>query len=227
MDMGKVDGKVSVETKPTRLGKDASEEEILASLPVQARVRPARWVFAFVFIAGCVGFFFWMIFLPPRDAAPTFWVLRFWAFIALPLSIALLPWAFMGLFFPRHLTFDEERIWTRDWSVDWADVRRVRGAQSGAEHEVQLGLWVEKAQWEEGGLRKLNRWDSGLPFRSGGLTRSEPVMRTQAALAPSALVLIDVFEELVRRARRSRPHLSSAQRAERARQRWGSDDVEA
>lgn len=207
--------------KPTRLGKDATEEEILASLPVQARVRPARWVFAFVFVVFAVAFFFWIIFFPPRDVSPGFWVYRAGSFVALPLSIALLPWAFMGLFFPRHLTFNEERIWTRDWSVDWADVRRVWAGNAGAEHTMQLGLWVEKAQWEEGGLRKANRWDSSTPFRAGGVTNPEPAVRTQPTLAPSVDALFPVFEELARRARRSRPQLSNSQRAERARERWG------
>lgn len=210
---------------PTRWGKNATVEEVLASLPVQARVRPARWVFSFVFIAGCALFFSWMIFAPPRDAGPTFWVLRVWAFVALPLSLVLLPWAFMGTFFPRHITFDEERVWTRSWSVDWADVRRVRGVQAGGEHEIQLGLFVEEAHWNKGCLRKANRWDSGRPFRAGGLTRGEPAVRTQAALAPSALVLLDVFEELARRARHAGPQLTRAQRVERARKKWGSDDI--
>ena len=39
-----------MDVKPTRLGKNATQEEILASLPVQARVRPERWVFLWLIV---------------------------------------------------------------------------------------------------------------------------------------------------------------------------------
>ena len=41
-----------IDAKPTRLRKKATREEILASLPVQARVRPARWVFLWVLLVS-------------------------------------------------------------------------------------------------------------------------------------------------------------------------------
>lgn len=208
----------------TTLPKGASKEEILASLPVRARVRPGRFVFTFVFCLACLALFVWVIFWPPEDASAGFKVWRVLAFFGVPMIMVVLPWSAMALFRPRHVTFDEERVWTRAWSVDWVDVKRVAflGATKG-EHNLQIVLAVEKAHWSEGGLRQANRWDSGNPFGSGGLTRPEPEIRTQQCLAPSALAVGEAFEELVRQARRRRPQLTNGQRAERARERWGDD----
>ena len=213
-----------MDVKPRRLRKNATQEEILASLPVQARVRPARWVFLWVLLVACTALFVWVIFRPPEDVSPGFWVWRGLSFIALPVCLVVLPAATMGLFRPRHVTFDETRVWTRDWSVDWADVREVGGAGAQAEHTFQLCLVVSKAQWEKGGLRKANRWDSGRPLQGGGLTNPDPAVRTQPALAPSANTLFEVFGELQKRARRRRPQLSSAQRAAREQARWAEPE---
>ncbi|MCC0766486.1 hypothetical protein [Micrococcus luteus] len=188
-----------MDAKPTRLRKKATREEILASLPVQARVRPARWVFLWVLLVACTALFIWVIFRPPEDVSAGFGVWRGLSFIALPLCLVLLPAATMSVFRPRHVTFDE----TRDWSVDWADVKEVGGAGAQAEHTFQVCLVVGKKLWNEGGLRKANRWDSGRPLQSGGLTNPDPAVRTQAALAPSALTLFEVFDELKKRNRRA------------------------
>ncbi|MFI7397783.1 hypothetical protein [Micrococcus luteus] len=165
---------------PTRLRKKATREEILASLPVQARVRPARWLFLGVIVVVCTA-----------------------VFIGLPLALAVLPAATMGVFRPRHVAFDERRVWTRDWSVDWAGVKSVGGAGAPAEHTFQVCLVVGKKLWNEGGLRKANRWDSGRPLQSGGLTNPDPAVRTQAAWAPSADTLMQVFVEVKKRNRRA------------------------
>lgn len=192
-----------MDAKPTRLRKKATQEEILASLPVQARVRPARWVFLWVLLVACTALFIWVIFWPPEDVSAGFGVWRGLSFIALPLCLVLLPAVTMSVFRPRHVRFDETRVWTRDWSVDWADVKSVGGAGAQAEHTFQVCLVVGKKLWNEGGLRKANRWDSGRPLQSGGLTNPDPAVRTQAALAPSALTLFEVFDELKKRNRRA------------------------
>ena len=189
--------------KPTRLRKKATREEILASLPVQARVRPARWLFLWLIVVACAAVFVWVIFRPPEDVSAGFVVWRAASFVALSLTLAVLPAATMGVFRPRHVTFDERRVWTRDWSVDWADVKSVGGAGAQAEHTFQVCLVVGKKLWNEGGLRKANRWDSGRPLQSGGLTNPDPAVRTQAALAPSADTLMQVFVELKKRNRRA------------------------
>ena len=44
-----------MDAKPTRLRKKATREEILASLPVQARVRPARWLFLWLIVVVGTG----------------------------------------------------------------------------------------------------------------------------------------------------------------------------
>ncbi|WP_257643152.1 hypothetical protein [Micrococcus luteus] len=189
--------------KPTRLRKKATQEEILASLPVQARVRPARWVFVWVLLVACTALFIWVIFRPPEDVSAGFGVWRGLSFIALPLCLVLLPAATMSVFRPRHVTFDETRVWTRDWSVDWADVKEVGGANVTSEHAFQVCLFVSKTLWNESGLRQANRWDSGRPLQGGGLTSPQPCVRTQPALAPSALTLFEVFDELKKRNRRA------------------------
>lgn len=139
-----------MDAKPTRLRKDATQEEILASLPVQARVRPARWLFLWLIVVVCIAVFVWVIFRPPEDVSAGFGVWRVASFIGLPLALAVLPAATMGVFRPRHVTFDERRVWTRDWSVDWADVKSVGGAGAQAEHTFQLCLFVGKKLWNEG-----------------------------------------------------------------------------
>ena len=192
-----------MDAKPTRLRKKTTQEEILASLPVQARVRPARWLFLWLLLVACTALFIWVIFWPPEDVSAGFGVWRGLSFIALPLALAVLPAATMGVFRPRHVTFDERRVWTRDWSVDWADVKSVGGAGAQAEHTFQLCLFVGKKLWNEGGLRRANRWDSGRPLQAGGLTNPQPCVRTQAALAPSANTLFEVFDELKKRNRRA------------------------
>lgn len=192
-----------MDAKPTRLRKDATQEEILASLPVQARVRPARWVFLWVLLVACTALFIWVIFRPPQDVSAGFGVWRGLSFIALPLCLVLLPAATMSLFWPRHVTFDETRVWTRDWSVDWADVKEVGGANVTSEHAFQVCLFVSKTLWNESGLRQANRWDSGRPLQGGGLMSPQPCVRTQPALAPSALTLFEVFDELKKRNRRA------------------------
>lgn len=146
-----------MDAKPTRLRKKATREEILASLPVQARVRPARWLFLWLIVVVCIAVFVWVIFRPPEDVLAGFGVWRVASFIGLALALAVLPSATMGLFRPRHVTFDERRVWTRDWSVDWADVKSVGGAGAQAEHTFQLCLFVGKKLWNEGGLRRANR----------------------------------------------------------------------
>ena len=192
-----------IDAKPTRLRKKATREEILASLPVQARVRPARWLLLWLIVVVCIAVFVWVIFRPPEDVSAGFGVWRVASFIGLALALAVLPAATMGLFRPRHVTFDERRVWTRDWSVDWVDVQEVGGAGAQAEHTFQLCLFVGKKLWNEGGLRKANRWDSGRPLQAGGLTNPQPCVRTQAALAPSMNTLFDVFDELKKRNRRA------------------------
>ena len=188
-----------MDVKPRRLRKNATQEEILASLPVQARVRPARWGFLWVVLVVVVVGLTWVIFRPPEEVSPGFWMYRGLSFIALPVCLAVFPWATISVFRPRHVTFDE----TRDWSVDWADVQRVRAMAPTREHALKVALKVGKRLWNEGGLRKANRWDSGRPLAGGGLTRPEPLVLTQPALAPSAMTPMFVFEELKRRNRRA------------------------
>ena len=192
-----------MDAKPTRLRKKATREEILASLPVQARVRPARWLLLWLIVVVCIAVFVWVIFRPPEDVSAGFGVWRVASFIGLALALAVLPAATMGLFRPRHVTFDERRVWTRDWSVDWADVKEVGGANVTSEHAFQVCLFVSRTLWNESGLRQANRWDSGRPLQGGGLTSPQPCVRTQPALAPSALTLFEVFDELKKRNRRA------------------------
>ncbi|MGW9803571.1 hypothetical protein ACUW6W_001670 [Micrococcus sp. 093350064-1] len=192
-----------MDAKPTRLRKKATREEILASLPVQARVRPARWLLLWLIVVVCIAVFVWVIFRPSEDVSAGFGVWRVASFIGLALALAVLPAATMGLFRPRHVTFDERRVWTRDWSVDWADVKEVRAVAPESEHTMKVALKVDERLWNEGGLRKANRWDSGRPLQGGGLTRAQPLVLTQPALAPSALTLLQVFVELKKRNRRA------------------------
>lgn len=192
-----------MDAKPTRLRKKATREEILASLPVQARVRPARWLLLWLIVVVCIAVFVWVIFRPPEDVSAGFGVWRVASFIGLALALAVLPSATMGLFRPRHVTFDERRVWTRDWSVDWADVKEVRAVAPESEHTMKVALKVDERLWNEGGLRKANRWDSGRPLQGGGLTRAQPLVLTQPALTPSALTLLQVFVELKKRNRRA------------------------
>ena len=198
-----LDDEQVMDAKPTRLRKKATREEILASLPVQARVRPARWLFLWLIVVVCIAVFVWVIFRPPEDVSAGFGVWRVASFIGLALALAVLPSATMGLFRPRHVTFDERRVWTRDWSVDWADVKEVRAVAPESEHTMKVALKVDERLWNEGGLRKANRWDSGRPLQGGGLTRAQPLVLTQPALAPSALTLLQVFVELKKRNRRA------------------------
>ena len=67
---------------------------------------------------------------------------------------------------------------------------------------MKVALKVDERLWTEGGLRKANRWDSGRPLQGGGLTRAQPLVLTQPALAPSALTLLQVVE-LKKRNRRA------------------------
>ena len=50
-----LDDEQVMDAKPTRLRKKATREEILASLPVQARVRPARWLFLWLIVVVCIA----------------------------------------------------------------------------------------------------------------------------------------------------------------------------
>ena len=50
-----------IDAKPTRLRKKATREEILASLPVQARVRPARWLLLWLIVVVCIAVFVWAV----------------------------------------------------------------------------------------------------------------------------------------------------------------------
>ena len=68
---------------------------------------------------------------------------------------------------------------------------------------MKVALKVDERLWNEGGLRKANRWESGRPLQGGGLTNPQPCVRTQAALAPSTNTLFDVFDELKKRNRRA------------------------
>ena len=133
-----------MDAKPTRLRKKATREEILASLPVQARVRPARWLLLWLIVVVCIAVFVWVIFRPPEDVSAGFGVWRVASFIGLALALAVLPSATMGLFRPRHVTFDERRVWTRDWSVDWADVKEVRAVAPESEHTMKVALKVDE-----------------------------------------------------------------------------------
>ncbi|MDO5633496.1 MAG: hypothetical protein Q4G34_01295 [Micrococcus sp.] len=189
--------------KPQRLRKKATVEEILENLPVQARVRPARWIVLLGIFMSTTSLFVWVAFWPPEDVSAAFPVWRAAAIAALPLALLYLPFAVMGVFRPRHVTFDEKRVWTRHWSIDWADVKSVGGASPQAEHTFQVCLFVSRKDWAEKGWRKANRWDSARPFQGGGLTNPEPCIRTQASMAPSAVALMDVFYELKKRNRRA------------------------
>ncbi|WP_145033425.1 hypothetical protein [Micrococcus luteus] len=79
-----------MDAKPTRLRKKATREEILASLPVQARVRPARWLFLWLIVVVGTAVFVWVIFRPPEDVSAGFGVWRVASFIGLALALAAL-----------------------------------------------------------------------------------------------------------------------------------------
>lgn len=70
-----------MDAKPTRLRKKATREEILASLPVQARVRPSRWLLLWLIVVVCIAVFVWVIFRPPEDVSAGFGVWRVASFI--------------------------------------------------------------------------------------------------------------------------------------------------
>ena len=80
-----------MDAKPTRLRKKATREEILASLPVQARVRPSRWLLLWLIVVVCIAVFVWVIFRPPEDVSAGFGVWRVASFIGLALALAVLP----------------------------------------------------------------------------------------------------------------------------------------
>ena len=100
-----------------------------------------------------------MIFWPPEDVSAGFVVWRVASFIGLPLALAVLPAATMGVFRPRHVTFDERRMWTRDWSVDWADVKSVGGAGAQAALTPSADTLMEVFhEWKKRNRRAGSPW---------------------------------------------------------------------
>ena len=115
-----------------------------------------------------------------------------------PLSLYVV-YTWMAWRRPRHLTVTEEGLSTRWWSVSWLQVERISYTGEVAEGKVQALFRVSPQLWESG-LREANRWDSGMPFGGGGLTRHWPCVRTQRNLMPFVGSMWKLFETLHHRA---------------------------
>ena len=188
-----------VKTMTRRRFAQLSEEELVAAVPFRVKVAWTGWWLGLAIFAGGAWFFACVLFFSEGEATPMGQMYKALMWIGLPVCLFFLPVYVVGCLFPRHLTVTEEGLSTRWWSVSWLQVERISYTGEVAEGKVQALFRVSPQLWESG-LREANRWDSGMPFGGGGLTRHWPCVRTQRNLMPFVGSLWKLFETLHHRA---------------------------
>lgn len=184
--------------------------------PLRVRVRAEVWAPAFV-----MAVVLWVLFVPIILGVPSsvfdgesamLLLLRVLAGIGfLPLSLYVV-YTWMAWRRPRHLTVDEDAVWTDSWRVRWKDVESVwlnPTHGQAPDKKTRIGFMVEDHAWTDE-LRRGNRWDSGYPFGLGGLLPKDNVVLTQFATDPPIQSLFELFEELRMQARGETPEDRSA-----------------
>lgn len=183
--------------------------EVMPGLPMWARVRRRRWVWSLFF--GVVGTVFvpWVLIASAGGGSAMLWVFRIAAFLMWPVALLLLVHAWHAVFRPRHITFDAERVWTRDWSLDWVDVEAVYLSPDNWRDEDMANVLPHKQTviFEislDDHAYKIgagNRWDSGVPFRLGGLAPINGLVVAQYDTDPPIRDVYLVMKVLQREAR--------------------------
>ncbi|XNZ00243.1 hypothetical protein ACL90Y_10990 [Micrococcus luteus] len=184
--------------------------------PLRVRVRTGVWAPAFV-----MAVVLWVLFVPiilgvpsslfETDSAmlPLLRVLAGIGFLPLSLYVA---YTWMAWRRPRHLTVDEEAVWTDSWRVRWEDVRSVwlnPTHGQAPDKKTQVAFLMEKRVWTDE-LRRGNRWDSGYPFGLGGMLCRDGTVKTQFATDPPIQSLFGLFEQLRMQARGEKPEDATA-----------------
>ena len=179
--------------------------------PLRVRVRTKVWAPTFV-----VAVVLWVLSVPIMAGVPSslfddesamLLLLRVLAGIGfLPLTLYVV-YAWMAWRRPRHLTVDEQGVWTHSWRVRWEDVECLwlnPTHGQAPDKKTQVGFMVEDHAWTDE-LRRGNRWDSGYPFGMGGLLPRNRVILTQFATDPPIQSLFELFEQLRMQARGETP----------------------
>ena len=184
--------------------------EVMPELPMTVRVRRRRWVWSLLF--GLVGSLFvpWLLIASAGGGGSAMlWVFRLAAVAVWPLAVLLLVHACQAVFRPRHIMLDAQRVWTRDWSLDWVDVLEVDLLPNGwleedmwdaPNHKQRVGLYIGGDVHREK-VGTGNRWDSGYPFGLGGAAPMHGAVYTQYDTVPPIRDVYLVMKVLQRNAR--------------------------
>ena len=185
--------------------------EVMPELPMTVRARRHRWVWSVLF--GVVGTLFvpWLLIVSAGGGGSAMlWVFRLAAIPVWPVAALLLVHACQAVFRPRHITFDAQRVWTRDWSLDWVDVIDVflmpdtwrhKGLAGAPAHNKQNVVFEVSPEVHAGKIGTGNRWDSGVPFGLGGLAPMNEMVCTQYDTQPPIKDVYLVMKVLQRNAR--------------------------
>ena len=185
--------------------------ESMPELPFTVRMRRRRWFMSLVFgLFGCVLFPV-IAFAPGGDGSAMLVVFRVGALLVWPVAILVAVHAGQAILRPRHLHFDAERVWTRDWSLDWVDVLDLRllpdnwrdsDVRDVPKHKQQLMIVISAAT-HAAKVGAGNRWDSGYPFGLGGLAPINGMVMTQYDSDPPIRDAYLVMKVLQRDARKA------------------------
>lgn len=184
--------------------------EVMPELPMTVRVRRRRWVWSLLF--GLVGSLFvpWLLIASAGGGGSAMlWVFRLAAVAVWPLAVLLLVHACQAVFRPRHIMFDAQRVWTRDWSLDWVDVMDIylmpdtwrHGGLAGAPAHKQNVVFEVSPETHMNKVGTGNRWDSGVPFGLGGLAPVNGMVCTQYDTVPPIKDVYLVMKVVQRNAR--------------------------